>query len=193
MTETGERTVNDFKGHRRGAVYVAVVGPGADAEADDLEAAWKVGRELARHDAVLVCGGLDGVMQAACEGLRAGNAEHNAHGQAIGFLPGSDPHSGNEYLTLALPTGLGELRNGLVVRAADAVIAVGCSWGTLSEISLALTMSKPAIIIANHGWDISYQHNEPGRRPVMVSSPEDAVREAVKRAGSPPEADPDAR
>jgi uncharacterized protein (TIGR00725 family) len=177
--------VTDFKGHRRGAVYVAVVGPGRGAEARDLEAARKVGYELARHDAVLVCGGLDGVMQAACEGLRAGNAENHANGQAVGFLPGSDPHSGNEYLTLALPTGLGELRNGLVVRAADAVIAVGCSWGTLSEISLALSMSKPTITIADHGWEIIYPHNQPQLRPLLASSPEDAVREAVKRAGSP--------
>ena len=185
--------MNDFKGHRRDAVYVAVVGPGRDAEARDLEAAWKVGHALARHDAVLVCGGLDGVMRAACDGLRAGNAEHDTHGQAIGFLPGSDPHGGNEYLTLALPTGLGELRNGLVVQAADAVIAVGCSWGTLSEIALALAMSKPTITIADHGWEINYRHNEPDRRPLTVSSPEDAVREAVRRAGSSPGADPDAR
>ncbi len=185
--------MDNFKGHQRGAVYVAVVGPGRDAEAHDLEAARRVGYELARHDAVLVCGGLGGVMQAACEGLRAGNAENNAHGQAIGFLPGSDPHSGNQYLTLALPTGLGELRNGLVVRAADAVIAVGSSWGTLSEISLALSMSKPTITIASHGWDIAYQHNQPQRRPRAVSSPEEAAREAVKRARSSPGADPDAR
>jgi uncharacterized protein (TIGR00725 family) len=184
--------VNDFRGHRRGDVHVAVVGPGRGAEAHDLEAAWTVGYELARHDAVLVCGGLGGVMQAACEGLRAGNAAEHARGQAIGFLPGSDPHSGNEHLTLALPTGLGELRNGLVVRAADAVIAVGCSWGTLSEISLALSMAKPTITIANHGWEITYRHNQPERRPLVVSSPQDAVREAVKRAGSPA-ADPDAR
>jgi uncharacterized protein (TIGR00725 family) len=185
--------VNDFKGHRRGAVYVAVVGPGRDAEARDLEAAWQVGYGLARDDAVLVCGGLGGVMQAACEGLRSGNAENNANGQAVGFLPGSDPHSGNEFLTLALPTGLGELRNGLVVRAADSVIAVGYSWGTLSEISLALSMSKPTIAIAGHGWEIIYQHNQPQRRPLVVSSPQDAVREAVTRGGSPPAADPDAR
>lgn len=177
-------TLNDSEGHRRGAIYVAVVGPGDDAEADDIDAARRVGYELARHGAVLVCGGLGGVMQAACEGVRAGNEENKGNGQAIGLLSGIDPHEGNRYLTAALPTGLGELRNGLVVRAADAVIAVGCSWGTLSEIALAMRMSKPVILIANHGWEIIYHHNRPQGKPLTVSSPEEAVGKAIEVAGS---------
>jgi uncharacterized protein (TIGR00725 family) len=180
-------TLNDPEGHRRGAIYVAVVGPDDDAEADDIDAARRVGYELARHGAVLVCGGLGGVMQAACEGVRASNEENKGNGQAIGLLPGIDPHEGNKYLTVALPTGLGELRNGLVVRAADAIIAVGCSWGTLSEIALAMRMSKPTILIANHGWEIIYRHNQPQDKPLIVSSPEEAVGEAVKMARPSPE------
>lgn len=176
-------TLNDPEGHRRDALYVAVVGPGDDAEADDIEVARKVGYELARHGAVLVCGGSSGVMQAACEGAYASNKENKGNGQSIGLLPGTDPHSGNKYLTAALPTGLGELRNGLVVRAADAVIAVGCSWGTLSEIALAMRMAKPAILIANHGWEIAYRRNQPREQPLVVSSAEEAVAEAIRRAG----------
>lgn len=94
-----------------------------------------------------------------------------------------DPHKGTKYLTVALPTGLGELRNGLVVRAADAIIAVGCSWGTLSEIALAMSMSKPTILIADHGWEIIYRHNQPQEKPLIVSSAEEAAGKAIEVAG----------
>ena len=88
---------------------------------------------------------------------------------------------------MALPTGLGELRNGLIVRAADAVIAVGCSWGTLSEIALAMRMSKPMILIADHGWETLYHHNRPQAEPLVISSPEEAVAEALRQARTPGE------
>jgi len=175
-------TLKDPRGHRRDAIYVAVVGPDDDAEIDDIEVARKVGYGLARRGAVLVCGGLFGVMQAACQGVYAYNKENKGSGQSIGLLPGIDPHQGNKYLTVALPTGLGELRNGLVVRAADAIIAVGCSWGTLSEIALAMRMSKPTILVGNYGWEIIYRRNQPREEPFVASSPEEAVEEAIKKA-----------
>jgi uncharacterized protein (TIGR00725 family) len=101
-------------------------------------------------------------MAAAARGARA------AGGRAIGVLPGADARAGNEYLSVALPTGLGELRNGLVVSAADAVIAVGGSWGTLSEIALAARAAKPVVVL--RGWQI---RDEAGR-PVPIATADDA-------------------
>ena len=125
--------------------YVAVVGPG-EANAEQVYAAEAVGRGLAERGALVVCGGLGGVMAAACRGARS------AGGLAIGLLPGIDRAEGNEWLTVAIPTGLGELRNGLVVRAADVVIAVGGAYGTLSEIALALKCSVPVVGLGT--WSI---------------------------------------
>lgn len=110
--------------------YVAVCGTGeADAETDAL--AEEVGRLLAQRGAILVCGGLGGVMEAACRGA------DSAGGLSVGLLPGDDRSMANEHVDIALPTGLGEMRNALIVRSADAVIAIGGGWGTLSEIALA--------------------------------------------------------
>lgn len=127
----------------RDAVYIAVIGPSA-ASADELVAAERVGAVLAERGAIVVCGGYGGVMEAVCKGAAL------AGGQTIGLLSGTERAAGNPYLSVALPTGLGELRNGLIVRAADAVIAVGGSWGTLSEISLAVRTGRP--VVALGGW-----------------------------------------
>ena len=134
---------NDSAGAGRDAVYIAVIGPSA-ASADELVAAERVGAVLAERGAIVVCGGHGGVMEAVCKGAAL------AGGQTIGLLPGIERAAGNPYLSIALPTGLGELRNGLIVRAADAVIAVGGSWGTLSEIALAVRTGKP--VVALGGW-----------------------------------------
>jgi uncharacterized protein (TIGR00725 family) len=125
---------------------VGVVGPGADgATAEDEDCAREVGALLARRDAVIVCGGLGGVMEAACEGaLREG-------GDAVGLLPGDRRDAANPYLTIALPTGLGELRNGLVVAASEALVCIGRSSGTLSEVALALRLGRPVTLLRS--WD----------------------------------------
>ena len=118
--------------------YVAVVGAGGgDVAAEVLALAEAVGAELARRGAVVVTGGLGGVMEAVCRGARA------AGGTTLGILPGSDRAAANPFVAVAVATGMGELRNGLVVRCADAVIAVGGEYGTLSEIALALKAGKP--------------------------------------------------
>jgi uncharacterized protein (TIGR00725 family) len=120
------------------APYIAVVGPG-EATDDELTAAEAVGRGLAERGAVLVCGGLGGVMAGACRGAKA------AGGTTVGILPGNERAAANEWVDVAVSTGLGEARNALVVRAADAVVAVGGGYGTLSEIALALKAGKPVI------------------------------------------------
>jgi uncharacterized protein (TIGR00725 family) len=142
--------------------YVAVVGPG-DASEEEIAAAEAVGRGLSQAGAVVVCGGLGGVMAAAARGAA------EAGGTTVGILPGTDRAAGNEWLSVAIPTGLGELRNGLVVRASDAVIAVGGAYGTLSEIALALKTGTPVIGLGS--WDIE------GVEP--VNSAEAAVRRAI--------------
>ena len=125
--------------------YIAVVGPSAStAELDALGVA--VGTELARHGAIVLCGGGDGVMAAVARGVRTGG------GTSIGLLPGTERADGNAALTFALPTGLGEMRNALLVRAADGVLALGGSWGTLSEIALAVRTRVPIVCLG--GWTI---------------------------------------
>jgi uncharacterized protein (TIGR00725 family) len=94
---------------------------------------------VAERGGVVVCGGLGGAMEAACRGAK------QAGGTTLGILPGSDRADANEFVDFALPTGLGEARNALVVRAADVVIAVGGGYGTLSEIGLALKTGKRVI------------------------------------------------
>ena len=121
------------------------MGPG-EAGARELELAAEVGAELARKGAVIVCGGLGGVMEAACRGARAEG------GTTIGILPGLDRSAANPHVEVAIPTGLGEARNALVVRAADVLIAVGGAYGTLSEIALALKAGKRVVGLKT--WEI---------------------------------------
>ncbi|HEX8119747.1 MAG TPA: TIGR00725 family protein [Solirubrobacteraceae bacterium] len=123
-------------------MVVAVVGSG-EGSSDE---AFEVGRLVAERGAVVVTGGLGGVMADASRGAAG------AGGLVVGLLPGLDRSAANDWVTVAVPTGLGELRNGLVVRAADAVVAVGGGYGTLSEIALALKAGKPVVGIGS--WEI---------------------------------------
>lgn len=131
---------------------IAVVGP---SDADDAlrETAYAVGKLLAQRGAVVITGGLGGVMAGASRGA------HDAGGLVIGLLPTSDPADANEFVDVAIPTGLGELRNTLLVRSVDGVIAIGGSWGTLSEIALAMRTGTPVVCL--QGWKISDQAGEP--------------------------------
>jgi uncharacterized protein (TIGR00725 family) len=119
-------------------IYIAVVGSGtADARLEALAEA--LGREIALAGAVLVCGGLGGVMEAACRGARS------AGGRTLGILPGESRDGQNPHLDLSIVTGMGHARNALVARSADAVIALRGGPGTLSEIALAIKMGRPVV------------------------------------------------
>jgi uncharacterized protein (TIGR00725 family) len=156
--------------------YVAVVGTGdvidGSPEADAAEA---VGRGLAEAGAVVVCGGLGGVMAAACRGAAS------AGGTTVGILPGSSRAEANPWLTVALPTGLGEARNALVVRSVDVLVAVGGGYGTLSEIGLALRTGTPVVGLGT--WELA-RAGEPDTGIDRVASPEEAVRRALELAVS---------
>lgn len=145
--------------------YVAVIGPG-DATSQQTRNAEEIGRKLAEGGAIVVCGGLGGVMEAACRGASG------AAGTTVGLLPGTDRDTANEWVQIAIPTGLGELRNGLVIRAADTVIAVGGAYGTLSEIALALRAGIP--VIGLNTWEIEGIER--------VESADDAVSRALRSA-----------
>ncbi|HEX6652472.1 MAG TPA: TIGR00725 family protein [Thermoleophilaceae bacterium] len=124
---------------------MAVAGPG-EATPEECEVAEAVGRELGARGVVVVCGGLGGVMEAACRGAKETGA------MTVGILPGADRSAANPFVDAAVATGLGEARNALVVRAADAVVAIGGAYGTLSEIALALKAGKRVVGIGT--WDI---------------------------------------
>jgi hypothetical protein len=125
---------------------VAVIGPGEHASDQDVVDAREVGRLLAVAGAVLLTGGLQGVMAAASQGARS------AGGLVIAVLPGDTHQDANEHVTVALPTGLGQLRNGVLVAAAHAVICIGGSWGTLSELAFAMRADVPVVSLG--GWRV---------------------------------------
>jgi uncharacterized protein (TIGR00725 family) len=119
-------------------VRVSVAGS-SHATARETGLAEETGRLLAERGAILVCGGLGGVMEAACRGARS------ASGMTIGILPGTNPESANPHVLVPIATGLGEARNVLVATSSDALIAIGGELGTLSEISLALRSGIPVV------------------------------------------------
>ena len=129
-----------------------------------------VGRELARRGCIVVCGGLGGVMAAACRGAKS------AGGTTVGILPGDSRAAANSYVDIAIPTGMGEMRNALLVRSVDAVIAVGGEYGTLSEIAFALKTGTPVVGIET--WALSKVGREVDAFPHVASAVE-AVDRAV--------------
>jgi uncharacterized protein (TIGR00725 family) len=154
------------------APYITVIGAG-QASDDEAAAAEEIGRLLAEAGAVLVCGGLDGVMDAAARGCEA------AGGTSVGILPGDDRTVSSPHLTVRIATGLGEARNAIVARAADAVIAVGGEFGTLSEIALALKMGKPVVGLGTWTLDLEGLPGDPLQR---AADPPEAVARALEAA-----------
>jgi uncharacterized protein (TIGR00725 family) len=159
--------------------HVAVIGTSQPTAAEE-SAAFAVGAGLGRAGAVLVSGGRGGVMAESCRGARTEGAT------TIGILPGLDRREANPWVEVAIPTGLGELRNGLVVRCADALIAVGGAYGTLSEIALALQAGKPVIGLATwhleRGGAGSEAASAAPARGVPASPPTPGIIEAADPA-----------
>ncbi len=149
----------------RERIYLGVIGA-SQASDEILSLAYRTGELIALNKAVLLCGGRGGVMEAAARGTQARG------GMTLGILPGPAKEEGNTALTISLATGLGDARNALIARGADAFIAIGGSYGTLSEIGLALKMGKRVVGLKT--WSIAaYDGGDGGIE--TASTPEEAV------------------
>jgi uncharacterized protein (TIGR00725 family) len=119
-------------------IHIGVIGAG-ECSPEVYAMAYEVGHLIGQNEWVLVCGGLGGVMEGAAKGCFENG------GITVGILPGTEKHSANQFVTLAIPTGMGEARNVLIVRDSDVVIAIAGGYGTLSEIGLALKIGRPVV------------------------------------------------
>jgi uncharacterized protein (TIGR00725 family) len=152
---------------------VAVIG-GGEGNADLEDLAEEVGRRLAEAGAVVVCGGLGGVMEGASRGAR------EAGGDVIGIVPTQSPDDANPHVTHAVATGIGHARNLAVVASAETVIAIGGEWGTLAEIAFARRLARP--VVALRSWSVSgpgAMESAPGID--AAGDPEEAVGMALSR------------
>lgn len=166
------------RGARLRPPYIAVIGDGEPRGPDAhrlLEWAEEVGNLLARAGAIVVTGGLGGVMEAASRGAVA------AGGHTIGILPGADPDEANDYVRTPIATGLGVVRNLVVVTSSDAVIAVGGRHGTLSEIGLALRMGRSVVTLSS--WRVESDHRLGGPRVHRANDVREAAATALRIAG----------
>ena len=153
---------------------IAVIGEGTLSHRDHAALAEEVGRRIAQAGYGLICGGLGGVMEAACRGAR------NAGGLTVGVLPGVEAVEANQHVSVAIPTGMGQMRNVIIVMAARAVIAIGGGAGTLSEIGHALRLGRR--VIGLRTWQVAI-----GGRPAEVhvaTTAEEAVRLALEPEGA---------
>ncbi len=148
---------------------IAVIG-GSEPSSEEARLAEEVGCELARQGATLVCGGLGGVMEAACRGASSEG------GVTIGILPGDSPETANPYVQIPIATSIGYARNISVVKSAQAVIAVGGSYGTLSEIAHALQGNIP--VIGLNTWSMS-RNNQPDNSIIQAQNSTEAVNKAL--------------
>lgn len=149
--------------------FIGVIG-GGQCSSQEASLAEEVGREIARQEAMLVCGGLGGVMEAACRGAQAEG------GVTIGILPGDNRQAANPYVQIPIVTGIGYARNVAVVKTAQAVIAVGGSYGTLSEIGHALQSGIP--VIGLNTWSL-YKNEQQHKVIILAQSPAEAVSKAI--------------
>ena len=152
--------------------FIAVIG-GSQCSPQEAELAEAVGREIARQDAILVCGGMGGVMEATCKGAQSEG------GITIGILPGESRHLANPYVQVPIVTSIGYARNVIVVKSAQAVIAIGGNYGTLSEISHALQSGIP--VIGLNTWSLS-RNGQQDNSIVLAQNPAEAVNKALNLA-----------
>ena len=158
----------------RNRLRIGVLGPNTCGAAE-RRLGFEVGAEIAKRGAILMCGGLGGMMEAAAEGAKS------AGGATVGILPGRDAGDANPHIDIAVPTGLGPLRNAVIVQSCDAVIAIRGGYGTLSEIAFALRLDVP--VVGLRTWSVS-QDGRPDPGIHVAASPADAVRLALHLASA---------
>lgn len=149
--------------------FIAVIG-GSQCSSQEVKLAEEVGRELARQGAAVICGGLDGVMEAVCKGASLEG------GVTIGILPGGSRHAANPYVQIPIVTNMGEARNVVIVKSAEAVIAIGGGYGTLSEIGHALRNGVPVVGLKT--WSLS-REGQTDDSIVLAQNPIEAVNMAL--------------
>jgi len=149
-------------------IIIGVIGT-SQATNEELKIAEEVGKEIAKNNGILVCGGEGGVMEAACKGAKSAN------GLTIGVIPGFSARDANPYVDVPVITGMSHARNIIVVRTSNAIIAIGGSYGTLSEIAFALRLGVP--IIGLNTWEVSSEIKS-------ASTPKEAVKMAYNLARS---------
>ncbi len=149
-----------------GKTVIAVLG-GGSVDEKIYGLAERVGELLAQRGVTLICGGLGGVMEAACKGAK------RTGGVTIGVLPGASRHQANPYVDVRIVTGMGEARNVIIVRSAQAAIAVDGEYGTLSEIAFCLKLGVPVVSLA--GWAFTPEIH-------VAATPEEAVEKALRLA-----------
>ncbi len=154
-------------------IIIGVIG-GRAAGRELLDIAYHVGREIAERNAIMVCGGLGGVMEAASRGAA------EAGGIAVGILPTDSKEDANPYIRIPIVTGFGIGRNAIIARTADALVAVGGGYGTLSEIAFALQLDKPVVGIRT--WEINGVHRAEGARDAV-----DKLFRLIKQEGKNPQ------
>jgi uncharacterized protein (TIGR00725 family) len=153
-------------------MQIAVIGPSQPGEQETVLAE-KVGQLLAERGLILLSGGEEGVMEAACKGAK------EAGGTVVGILGGTNRAEANPFLTVSVVTGIGMARNTILIRSADAIISVGCSWGTLIEMGLAVKLGRP--LVALGGWRISDASGAPIDGDVQrAATAEEAVTKATQ-------------
>lgn len=151
-------------------IFIGVIG-GGEASAKAARTAEEVGQEIAQHGAVLICGGLGGVMEAACRGASG------AGGLTIGILPGDNRRDANPYVQIPITTGMGYARNAILIKSCHAVIAIDGSYGTLTEIGYALQSGKP--VIGLDTWSLSINDKQ-DKSIIQAKNAKDAVDKAME-------------
>lgn len=154
-------------------IFITVIGA-SDCSAEETRLAEEVGRELARRGVTLICGGLEGVMEAACRGATSQG------GVTIGILPGNSRKDANPYVQIPIVTGMGYTRNAIVAKSGQAVIAIGGSYGTLSEIAYALQSDIPVISLGT--WSLA-REGVVDKSIIVAQNPVDAVEKALSSIG----------
>ncbi|MFQ6128833.1 MAG: TIGR00725 family protein [Thermoplasmata archaeon] len=153
-------------------MIIGVIG-GGDVSDEIGELAREVGKGIAENDAILICGGLGGVMEMACKGAK------EANGLTVGVLPSMNPDDANPYVDVRIPTGMGSARNAIIALAADALIAIGGRYGTLSEIAHGLNVGKKVVGLGTWKIDIIDEHHG---NFIPARDAKEAIRAAVREA-----------